>query len=148
MWVTKLINFFTMNKRFYTLISTSLLAGLILLVFSCKEPINPKAIVIVQDEEGQPVEGAMVVVKAAPSDSSHTVVYLLSGPKLVADTSWTGEDGRVSYDFKYVSIYKVEVTKGTDRDNPFVRRGMGVLMLEEDKTYVETITINTQTVFN
>ncbi|HPG74032.1 MAG TPA: hypothetical protein PLM49_07050, partial [Bacteroidales bacterium] len=62
--------------------------------------------------------------------------------------SWTGEDGRVSYDFKYVSIYKVEVTKGTDRDNPFVRRGMGVLMLEEDKTYVETITINTQTVFN
>ncbi|HOE04491.1 MAG TPA: hypothetical protein PLZ52_04695 [Bacteroidales bacterium] len=136
-----------MNKTIYTLIAASLVASLFFVAFSCKEPVPPKAIVIVEDEDGLPVEGAMVIVKAASSDSSHTVVYLASGPKLVADTSWTGEDGRVSYDFRYTSIYKVEVTKGTDRDHPFVRRGMGVLMLENDKTYTETITINEQTVF-
>jgi len=137
-----------MNKTIYSLILLSLFAGLFVFLQSCQEPNPPEAIIIVQDEDGQPVEGAMVVVKAAPSDSSHTVVYLLSGPKLVADTSWTDDSGQVSYEFKYQAIYKVEVTKGTDRDHPFVRRGLGVLMLENDKTYVETITINEQTVFN
>jgi len=100
-----------MNKTIYSLILLSLFAGLFVFLQSCQEPNPPEAIIIVQDEDGQPVEGAMVVVKAAPSDSSHTVVYLLSGPKLVADTSWTDDSGQVSYEFKYQAIYKVEVTK-------------------------------------
>ncbi|NLA23577.1 MAG: carboxypeptidase regulatory-like domain-containing protein [Bacteroidales bacterium] len=137
-----------MNKTIYSIIAMSLMFGLIFSAFSCREPSPPKAIVIVHDENGQAVEGARVIVKGPTSDSSHTVVYLASGPKLVADTSWTGEDGRVSYDFRYPSIYKVEVTKGSDRVHPYVRRGMGVLMLENDKTYIETIVINEQTVFN
>ncbi len=75
-----------MRKTIYAVILLSLFAGLFVFLNSCKEPNPPEAIVIVQDEDGQPVEGAMVIVKAASSDSSHTVVYLLSGPKLVADT--------------------------------------------------------------
>ena len=56
-----------MNKR---IISISIIAILGILVFwtnSCKEPEPPRAIVTVLDENGDPVEGAMVIVKAADS---------------------------------------------------------------------------------
>jgi hypothetical protein len=137
-----------MNKRFYTFLIVAIFGGLLIWTNACKEPEPPKAMVIVVDESGDPVEGAMVVVKAADSDSSHTVVYLANGPKQIADTAWSNSDGKVNYDFRYEAIYKVEVTKGTDRDHPFVRRGLGVLILENDKVYEEQITINEQTVFN
>lgn len=128
-------------------ISAIMLAGVIFSSYSCKQPMPPKAIVFVVDEDGQPVEEARVVVRAPSSDSSHTVIYTESAPKPVADTKWTDRDGKVHYNFKYEAIYRVEVLKGTDRDNPFVRRGLGVLILETDKTYEAKITINEQTVF-
>ncbi|MCF0207474.1 MAG: hypothetical protein HUK15_08600, partial [Bacteroidales bacterium] len=68
--------------------------------------------------------------------------------KSVADTQYTKSDGTLEYSFKYESILKVEATKGTDRTHPFVRRGMGVLVLENNKTTDLTIEINEQTVFN
>lgn len=137
-----------MNKRIISILIIAILGILVFGTNSCEEPEPPRAIVTVLDENGDPVEGAMVIVKAADSDSSHTVVYLANGPKAIADTSWTNDNGKVSYEFRYASIYKVEVTKGTDRDHPFVRRGLGVLILEEDKTFEEEITVNEQTVFN
>ena len=137
-----------MNKSIISLSISALIGILDFVSNSCKEPEPPRAIVLVLDENSEPVEGAMVIVKAADSDSSHTVVYLADGPKQIADTSWTDDNGKVSYEFRYESIYKVEVTKGTDRDHPFLRRGLGVLILENDKTFEEEITINEQTVFN
>lgn len=124
------------------------LAGVVFLNYSCRPEDPPKAVVFVVDENDEPVEEAMVVVKAANSDSSHTVVYLLNENKPVADTQYTNGDGKVYYDFKYESIYKVEVTKGTDRDHPFARRGIGILILENNKTIESKIVINEQTVFS
>ena len=115
---------------------------------SCKQPKPPKGIVFVIDEDNAPVEGAQVVVKPQNSDAGRqTVVYFLKETKNIADTQYTNEEGKIYYDFKYRAIYKVEVTKGTDRNHPRVRRGLGVLMLEEDKTIESKVKINEQTVF-
>lgn len=131
---------------FLTLFSTIFV---VLFVFanSCKRPVPPKAIVHVVDEQNQPVEGAMVIIKAAPSDSSHTMVYLKDTTKAIADTNYTDDAGIVSYEFKFESIYKVQVTKEADR-NHNVRRGIDVLVLQNDKTVETTIVINEQTRFD
>ncbi len=136
-------------KRFINiLLVITVIASIIGLNYSCKPEDPPKAVVLVVDENNTPVEEAMVIVKAANSDSSHTVVYLLNENKPVADTQWTDSEGKVAYDFKYESILKVEVTKGTDRTHPFVRRGVGILILENDKTIESKIEINEQTTFD
>jgi len=137
-----------MKRIINIVVIAAILAGVVVSNYSCQPEDPPKAVVIVVDEDNQPVEEAMVIVKAANSDSSHTVVYLLNEDKPVADTQWTDGDGKVYYDFKYEAIYKVEVTKGTDRDHPFTRRGIGILILENDKTIESTIEINEQTTFD
>jgi hypothetical protein len=137
-----------MKKFVNVAIIIAILAGVALLNYSCQKPTPPKAVVLVVDENNVPIKGARVIVKAANSDSAHTVVYLLNEAKSVADTSWTDKEGKVFYDFKYESIYKVEVTVGTDRDHPFARRGIGILILENDKTIESKIEVNEQTVFS
>ncbi|MFQ3579598.1 MAG: hypothetical protein SNJ71_05600 [Bacteroidales bacterium] len=137
-----------MKKYLSLLVFAVILTGFIVFNQSCKQPAPPKAIVTVVDVNNKPVEGARVIVKSANSDSAHTVIYLLNEAKPVADTRYTNAEGKVFYDFKYEAIYRVEVTKGKDRENPFVRRGLGVLILENDKTAEITIEINDQTVFN
>lgn len=136
-------------KRILMISIVAAVVGTVLLFsFGCTQPENPRAKITIVGEDGEPVEGARVVVRAPSADSSHTMIYLESGPRPVADTSWTGRDGIVSYRFKYEAIYRVEVTKGGDNNFPFTRRGLGVLILENDKTYETEITINEQTVFN
>lgn len=136
-------------KRFVNVAKIiAILVGVAGITFSCTPPTPPKAMVIVVDENNKPVEEAMVIVKAANSNSAPTVVYLLDEAKAVADTSWTDKEGKVFYDFKYESIYKVEVTKKTDCTHPSVRRGIGILILENDKTVESKIEINEQTVFS
>lgn len=135
-------------KRFTNVaIIVAILAGVVVFNYSCKPEDPPKAIVEVVDEDNEPVEKAMVIVKAANSDSAHTVVYLLNEAKAVADTQYTDDEGKVYYDFKYEAIYKVEVTKGTDRTHPFARRGVGILILENNKEVTSKIEVNEQTVF-
>lgn len=137
-----------MNRILNIVIIAVILTGVVVFNYSCKPEDPPKAVVTVLDENNEPVEEAIVVVRAAPSDSAHTIVYLLNEAKAVADTQYTDSEGKVYYDFKYESIYKVEVTKGVDRQHPFTRRGIGILILENNKTYETTIEVNEQTVFN
>lgn len=136
-----------MKKISYVAIVIAVFAGVTIWASSCKKPTPPKAIVNVIDEAGNPVSGAMVVVKAPNADNTHTVIYLLNETKHVADTQYTDDDGRTYYDFKYEAVYRVEVTKGTDRQHPLKRRGIGVLELQEDKTIKPIIKINEQTIF-
>jgi hypothetical protein len=123
-----------------------MLAGVVVFNYSCKPEDPPKAVVLVLDEEGQPVEEAKVIIRAPNSDNSHTIVYLLNEERPVADTQMTNSEGKVYYDFKYEAIYKVEVTKSADNNNP-TRRGIGILILENNKTVESRIEINGQTVF-
>ncbi len=125
-----------------------ILAGVIVSNYSCSPEEAPKAVVTVVGEDGEPIEEARVIVRAANSDSEHTMVYLLNETKPVADTQWTNSEGKVLYDFKYEAIYKVEVTVTADNHNPFTRRGIGILILENDKIVETTIEVNEQTVFD
>jgi hypothetical protein len=135
-----------MKRKIQSIFTLILLGVVIVFVNSCKDPVPPKAKITIIDQEGEPVDKAMVIIRAADSDSSHTVVYLASGPKKIADTTYTEKDGVIYKEFMYEAIYRVEVTKFGDNNTP-LRRGIGVLVLENDKTYEETITITPQTSF-
>ena len=136
-----------MKKNVVIFLMLALAIGGMILSNGCRKPVPPKAIVRIVDTNKQPVEGAMVIIKANNSDSAHTMVYFKDETKSVADTQYTKSDGILEYEFKYESILKVEATKAADRQNP-IRRGMGVLVLENNKTADVTIEINEQTVFN
>lgn len=136
-----------MNKKVISTVLAFILIGASLTIFSCKDPEPPEAEIYVTNEDGEAMEEAMVVIRAADSDSSHTMIYLSSGPKEIADTSYTDNDGRVHKKFKYEAIYRVEVTVPGDYNHPQLR-GIGVLILENDKTIREDITVNPQTVFD
>jgi len=136
-----------MKKNVVIFLVVAMTIGAMILIGGCRRPVPPKAIVTIVDTDKQPVENAMVIVKANNSDSAHTMVYFKDETKSVADTQYTKSDGTLEYEFKYESILKVEATKEADR-NHFVRRGMGVLVLENNKTAEVTIEINEQTVFN
>jgi len=136
-----------MKKNVVIFLVLALAIGGMILSNGCRKPVPPKAIVRIVDTNKQPVENTMVIIKANNSDSAHTMVYFKDETKSVADTQYTGSDGVLEYEFKYESILKVEATKAADRQNP-IRRGMGVLVLENNKTADVTIEINEQTVFN
>ncbi len=136
-----------MKRSFFVSISIFIIIVAIFAMSSCSQPSNPKAVVTVVGENGQAIEEARVVVRAPISDSASTMIYLEDTNKPVADTSYTDRNGQVFYSFKYEAIYRVEVTVWGTHANPLTRRGLGVLILENDKTYETSITVNTQTVF-
>lgn len=135
-----------MMRNLKSILLLSSFATIIAITSSCKDPLPPKAKIIVVDQEGEPVNKATVIIKASSSDSAHTVIYLADGPKKIADTTITESEGIVEKEFLYPSIYRVEVTKPSTYNQP-IRRGVGVLILEEDKTIEEKITITPQTNF-
>ncbi len=137
-----------MKKAILILISVMIFGGMLILLTACPKPKNPTAKVYVIDEKGEPVEGAMVVVRAPVKDSAHTIIYTPDEDKPIADTSETDRSGEAFFTFKYEAIYRVEVTKYRDRRYPVDRRGLGILILEHNKTAEAKITINEQTVFN
>ncbi|MGM0648997.1 MAG: hypothetical protein ACQES1_00680 [Bacteroidota bacterium] len=135
-----------MKQYYIKILRGVIFTGVILTLFACPKTEPPKAIISVYDQDGEPVEEAMVVIKATDSDSTSTRIYLSSGVKEIADTSYTDNEGKVRKIFLYESIYRVEVTKHGGYDNP-TRRGIGVLILEQDEIYEEDITITPQTTF-
>jgi hypothetical protein len=135
------------KKVFYIAVVVVIFIGVMIGANSCSQPDPPKAVVKIIDESGEPVPNAMVIVKAPASDGKNPVIYFLNETKAIADTQWSDDNGKTYYDFKYKAIYRVEVTKDKDRTHPFIRRGIGVLTLEEDKTIEVSIKINEQTVF-
>jgi len=136
-----------MKKNVVIFLVLALAIGGMILSNGCRKPVPPKAIVRIVDTNKKPVEDVMVIIKANNSDSAHTMVYFKDETKSVADTQYTKSDGVLEYEFKYESILKVEATKKADKNNG-ERRGMGVLVLENNKTADVTIEINEQTVFN
>lgn len=137
-----------MKKIFSIIVLLLIFCGIVIHTSSCKQPKAPKAVVYVIDDGNNPVEGARVVVKPQYTENGRpTIIYLESGDKAIADTQYTNDEGKINYDFRYRAIYKVEVLKGIDKNHPQVRRGLGTLMLEEDKTIEVKIRINEQTTF-
>ena len=108
---------------------------------SCKKDALPKATIKVIDETGEPVEEAKVIIKPiiSENESKAPVVYLKDKTVPIQVEGYTQSDGKISYEFKYEVIYRVEVEK-TDRRG--TKKGTGALKLLYNKTVEETIRIN------
>lgn len=117
-----------------------------LINYSCTPERAPKAIILVVDENNEPIEEAMVSIKAFNYQEEPTFVYLEDGTIPIEDIKYTNKEGKVYYDFKYESIYKVEVSLAGSHNNPTLR-GIGTLFLKNNETEEITIKLNEQTTF-
>jgi len=124
------------------------IAALIILIivttminYSCQPEEAPNAVVIVIDENNEPVKDAQVFVRAFNYQDEATVIYLEDGSVQIQDVRYTDKDGKVFYDFKYEAIYKVEVYVEGNYHEPN-RTGSGTLFLENDKTEEITIKVH------
>lgn len=106
---------------------------------SCKKPEPPKAIVTVTDQNKNAIEGAFV--KVYPDVSSPT-------NEDVNDSTTTDASGKAKFEFKYEGILSVEAratkhsTTTLGADTIITYYGHSILILENDKTYEETVIIN------
>ncbi len=106
-----------------------------LCLFSCKKPEAPKAKVIVLNriDENKPVENALVTVFAnAPNGQ---VDPFTGGEKITTGT--TNALGEVKFEFPVENILSVRAEIPINNGDTLF--GMGVLRLEENSTYEETV---------
>lgn len=122
-------------KKFMFILLSIAVSGMVF-TSCCKKPCPPKATVRVVDSQGNPVEGAQIIIQANEGNA----IYLKDGVKN-QEISNTDESGTSKYEFRYEAIYNVKVIKSKDYSNPVERTGTGVLVLKEDKDFVETIVI-------
>jgi len=95
---------------------------------SCTTPEPPKAVVTVLNEAGFPVHLAQVRVFSRPNGS---IVEQIK----VSDTN-----GQTFFEFKHNAILDVEV-EYVSNDFSYTQTGTGIVIVEEDKTYEEIVTI-------
>jgi hypothetical protein len=130
--------------------------GMAAFVSSCKKDKAPKAVVTVVNTAGDVVAGATVKIYSDPRYYNEIVVngtdtsYMYDpvgyyDPDLheLYDIQTTNSAGQTEHEFKYESIYNVEV-KFPYKVSTHVwdtLRGEGALILKLNETYQETITI-------
>lgn len=116
----------------------------------CNKENPPKAIVTVVDELGMVVPGAQVKIYSDPTYYNNgagypSVGYYNPDEKTLYDIQTTDGSGQTSHSFKYESIYSVKATilkkTGSHSYDTLRYIGGGALILKNDKTYQETITI-------
>jgi hypothetical protein len=128
------------NSRFLFLLTGVLFISGIILMNSCKKPEEPRAVVYVIDENDLPVPGALVRVHLSSQDSA--IGTLVPGDDVKNDYKVTDASGKTTHQFPEEAIYFVEVTKDADGyDYPVDLHGTGVIILEEDATYEETVKV-------
>lgn len=115
---------------------------LIIATTSCKDPKPPKAIVTVKSVSGTPLVGATVRIYSDPHHTNNqgNVGYVDPVDTVLVFTSATDESGQASFEFKYEAIYDVLAWYLSDSSNDTLK-GSGVLILENDNTYEETVII-------
>ncbi len=107
-------------------------------LFSCKKPEAPKAKVTVLNrlDENKPVENVLVTVFAETYDEKAGEIDPLTGGEKIK-TGVTNSYGEVKFDFTVENILKVKAELPVSNGDTLY--GTGVLRLEEDKTYEETV---------
>jgi len=127
-----------------------LFAFLALTASKCNKENPPKAIVTVVDQEGHYLPGATVKVYSDPTYYNNgqgypSVGYYNPDEKTLYDIQVTDDAGQTYHSFKYESIYSVKVTIlkkiGNHSYDTLRYNGEGALILKNDKTYPETVTI-------
>ena len=125
-------------------------------ITSCKKDKPPKAIVTVVNAAGEVVGGATVKVYSDPryyneivvngTDTSYMydpVGYYDPDIHQLYDVQTTNSAGQTEHNFKYESIYNVEVKFPYKVSNHVwdTLRGEGALILKINETYNETVII-------
>ena len=116
----------------------------------CNKENPPKAIVTVVDKNGNVIPGATVKVYSDPTYYNNgqgykPVGYYNPDENTLYDIKTTDAAGQTFHSFKYESIYSVKVTIlkkiGNHSYDTLRYNGEGALILKNDKTYPETVTI-------
>ncbi len=130
-----------MRTKLFTIIG--LLASFFMLeTTACKDPKPPKAIVKVTNVSGSTIQGAVVTVYSDPHHTNNqgNVGYVDPKDTILTYTATTDASGQASFEFKYEAIYDVAAWYLPESSNDTLN-GTGVLILENDKTYEETVII-------
>jgi hypothetical protein len=134
------------------IVALCLFAFFALTASKCNKEEPPKAVVTVIDVNGHPLSGAKVKVYSDPTYYNNgngypSVGYYNPDEKTLYDVQYTDGAGQSTHAFKYESIYSVKVIyiksilhPGPHADTTFWY-GDGALILKNDKTYSETITV-------
>lgn len=108
---------------------------------SCKDPVPPKATVTVRNgmdnislEMNAPLESAIVTVYIDPNTGKPG--YTDPDGKVEKQVKLTDGSGKANFDFVQENILQVKAEYPFNGDTLY---GEGVVVLEEDKTYEETI---------
>ncbi len=130
-----------MKTKFFAIIG---ILGMFLLIgtTSCKAPKPPKAVVTVTNVSGVTISGAVVTVYSDPhhTNDQGNVGYVDPVDTVLIYQATTDESGQASFEFKYEAIYDVSASYMPESSNDTLK-GSGVLILENDKTYEETVII-------
>jgi len=130
-----------MRTKIFTIIGL-LVIFLMLGTTACKAPKPPKATVTVTNVSGSAIEGAVVTVYSDPHHTNNqgNVGYVDPKDTVLTYIATTDASGQASFDFKYEAIYDVSAWYLPESTNDTLK-GTGVLILENDKTYKETVII-------
>jgi hypothetical protein len=123
-----------MIKRINIWLVLSLLT--LIAVQSCKDPESPKAVVTVKNgfDDNKLAEGVIVTVYVGPQNGKPG--YVDPDSKTAKIVKNTDASGKCNFDFTLENILQVKAEYPIPGDTLY---GEGVLVLEEDKTYNETI---------
>ncbi len=130
-----------MKTRLFSILGL-LVIFLMMETTSCKDPKPPKATVTVTSVSGSNIAGAVVTVYSDPhhTNDQGNVGYVDPVDTVLVYTATTDESGQASFEFKYEAIYDVSAWYLSESSNDTLK-GSGVLILENDKTYEETVII-------
>lgn len=115
------------------------------LFITCKKTTPPKAVVYVIDANGLPVANALIRVFSDPkryhgtTNSLGNVGYVDPGANQIEFVQYSDDGGRAQFEFKNECILNVSAKLGMSRTDTI--RGEGALVLKNDQTVTETITL-------
>lgn len=136
--------------KFPAIIILGIFTFLALTASKCNKENPPKAVVTVVGQDGKTISGATVKVYSDPTyynngQGYQSVGYYNPDEKTLYDIQVSDASGQTHHSFKYESIYSVKVTIlkkfGSHSYDTLRYNGEGALILKNNKTYSETVTL-------
>lgn len=126
-----------LNKIFRTGILGAILLFFSSIFVSCEKNKETIAVIIVEDNDGNFVSGATVVLH--PDDSFSPTTGLPTDSDL-RKTDITDSNGRAEFTYKLPAILRVNVTKISGNDT--LKNNLNNIVLLREKTVTKRVTIN------
>lgn len=125
------------NSKILNFIVFAFISLGVLTLGSCNDPEKPQANISIVKKDASnvnfPVEGATVRIHPTAPDCNWTYVDTIQ---------YTDASGQVHFEFEYEMILDVEAERQFDENLWY--SGVGILILKEDETYLETIILSVE----